>query len=408
MLVLSNVSIGRILGGILLISCTTIGGGVLALPTNTVFGGFFFTCLTFFICWFFSTCSALYLLEVTLWSDKQTNLISMAKSTLGIYGQIIAWVTYMLLLYALISAYLKASNGWFLSLLSQYGEIRLSETISLPLLATIIGIIIFLGTAVADYFNRLLSVGLIISYAVLVTICLPKVDVNTIVNLPSNIMSVPATISLIITTFGFSIVIPSLTHYFDRNVKSLLCAVIIGSLIPLIIYLIWEYAMLGILSIPGPHGLVELAKVEADGTQVGLALEQVLKNPILSISAKGFSIFAVLTSFIGVSLSLFHFLADGLQFSQKGSAGFKLFLLTFIPPICIVLFYPEGFDKILSIGGIFVSILLGILPVVMVWRGRYRYNKSTGFRLVGGKFLLVLTGLFFSYVVLQELVLCTS
>ena len=43
-------SISKTIGGILLISCTTIGGGVLALPTTTVVGGFVPAIIIFLVC----------------------------------------------------------------------------------------------------------------------------------------------------------------------------------------------------------------------------------------------------------------------------------------------------------------------------------------------------------------------
>ena len=280
-------------------------------------------------------------------------------------------------------------------------EIELS--VILPIFTCFIGIILFIGTAAADQLNRILSIGLFITYAILVIIGSPHVDINVISNI-GDPKAIPATIPLIITTFGFAIIVPSLSHYLQQNIKHLIYVLIIGSIIPLLIYLLWEYVILGTLSIPAPYGLAALAKIQADGTQVGIALEKVLGNQYLSTAAKSFSLFAILTSLIGVALCLFHFLADGLQMPQKGWSGIKLFILTFAPPAIIILFYPTGFDSILSFGGIFVAIILGILPICMAWgAGRYYYKHNYSFRLPGGKFLLITTGLFFLYVIIQEI-----
>ncbi len=391
---------GKILGGILLVSCTTIGGGILVLPTNTVAAGFLPTCLSLIICWLFMTYSALCMLEVTLWSKVETNLISMARSTLGWPGQLLAWITYILLLYALISAYLKACIAWISTLLSPYNGLQINNNISLPILALFMGIVIFLGTNIADLLNRLFSLFLIIAYGTLI-INIPNIDLQALHH--TNFLNLPVIIPFITTTFGFAIIVPSLTHYLHQQTKPLVLVIVIGSLIPLIVYILWELVMLSTLYIEGPYGLSVLSKSQADGTEISNALEKVFNNPWLNVSTKSFSILAILTSLIGVCLSLFHFLADGLQLSQKSWTGIQLFLLTFIPPVLSVLLLPTGFVKIISFSSIFIAILLGLLPIMMVWSGRYYHQKTSKFTLCGGKPLLMLGIVFFIYVIFQEL-----
>ena len=391
---------GKILGGILLVSCTTIGGGILVLPTNTVAAGFLPTCLSLIICWLFMTYSALCMLEVTLWSKVETNLISMARSTLGWPGQLLAWITYILLLYALISAYLKACIAWISTLLSPYNGLQINNNISLPILALFMGIVIFLGTNIADLLNRLFSLFLIIAYGTLI-INIPNIELQALHH--TNFLNLPVIIPFITTTFGFAIIVPSLTHYLHQQTKPLVLVIVIGSLIPLIVYILWELVMLSTLYIEGPYGLSVLSKSQADGTEISNALEKVFNNPWLNVSTKSFSILAILTSLIGVCLSLFHFLADGLQLSQKSWTGIQLFLLTFIPPVLSVLLLPTGFVKIISFSSIFIAILLGLLPIMMVWSGRYYHQKISKFTLCGGKPLLMLGIVFFIYVIFQEL-----
>ena len=44
----------------------------------------------------------------------------------------------------------------------------------------------------------------------------------------------------------------------------------------------------------------------------------------------------------------------------------------------------------LGYAGVFVAILYGILPVLMVWHGRYIEKKKQAFRVFGGKALLLI------------------
>lgn len=385
------------LGAILLISCTTIGGGILALPTNTYAAGFYPTAMNFVVCWIFMTLGALYLLEVALWQSKRTNIISMSGSTLGLPGQVISWTAYLLLLYALLSAYLTAATGMLNVVTNDF----FSNYLTVPFLAFGIGFFIFLGTRATDMANKILSIALTVIYLLLMSMILPKIDLSVIG--VGDLKTLPATVPLLVTSFGFAIVIPSLCDYLSNDQKSLSSVIIIGSIIPLIVYLFWEFGVIGLLSIPGENGLEELSKQHADGTQVASAIQNLLQKNYVTIISHGFAACAILTSFLGVALSLFHFLADGLKYNMKGLYGIKLFFMTFLPPIIAVLFYPAGFDSILKFGGIFVAILLGLLPCLMVWSGRYKRQKSGNFKVPGGKTLIIFTSVFFIYTILQEI-----
>ena len=76
----------------------------------------------------------------------------------------------------------------------------------------------------------------------------------------------PVALPLIITTLGFAIIIPSLCFYLENHKKSLLITIIVGSLIPLVFYVVWELVTLGALSIDGKYGLMSLAQIKADGS----------------------------------------------------------------------------------------------------------------------------------------------
>ncbi len=82
----------KLFGGILLIIGTSIGGGMLALPIATAQLGVINALIFLVICWAMMTAAALLILEVNLWHNINSNLISMAKTTLGKFGQIIAWL----------------------------------------------------------------------------------------------------------------------------------------------------------------------------------------------------------------------------------------------------------------------------------------------------------------------------
>lgn len=78
----------------------------------------------------------------------------------------------------------------------------------------------------------------------------------------------------------------------------------------------------------------------------------------------------MLTAFLGVSLGLFDFLADGLKLEKSGNQGKYTLALTFLPPLAVVLLNPGIYLHALSYAGICCVILLLLLPSIMAWRGR--------------------------------------
>src|SRR5262249_30357327 len=108
-----------------------------------------------------------------------------------------------------------------------------------------------------------------------------------------------------------------------------------------------------------------------------------------------FAFFALLTSFFGVALGLVDFWADGLKLKNTPYNRFWLCLLIFIPPLIFALYYPNVFLMALDYAGVFgCALLLGLLPVLMVWSGRYKLGMEGEYRLWGGKALLCLLAAF--------------
>lgn len=91
----------------------------------------------------------------------------------------------------------------------------------------------------------------------------------------------------------------------------------------------------------------------------------------------------MLTAFLGVSLCLISFLADGLNMVQQGRQGLGLFLLTFLPPLLVVIYYPGAYIHALNYAGIFCVILLLLLPALMSVYGRKKFSPS--YTVPGGK-----------------------
>jgi tyrosine-specific transport protein len=373
----------QLIGGILLVAGTTIGAGMLALPIVTGFAGFWPSVALLIGFWLYMTFTAFLLLEVNLWMGENTNLISMVKQTLGYSAKVLSWVIYLFLLYSLTTAYLAGSGRILLQgVTAATGWDLPAWTGSCFLL--LFGIFVYHGVRPVDYMNRILMIGLIVSYVLIVLFLTPYVDFSLLQN--EHWPSVWIGLSVISTSFGFHIIIPTLSDYLQRDAKAIRKVILIGSIIPLIVYLSWEFLTLGVVPLQGQHGLAEGYRTGLDGASL---LGSYLKTGKLSFLVRCFSLFAIITSFLGVSLSLRDFLSDGLQIEKTPKGRLILYLLTFIPPLLITLVDPRAFLNALEYAGAFgVITLLGLFPVLMVWRGRYVQHRKSEYRTPGGMWSL--------------------
>lgn len=353
----------RLLGGILLVSGTSIGAGMLALPVISSFAGFLPSFALLAICWLFLFTTSLLLLDVNLAFPGEVNLITMAGRTLGISGKAICWVTYLLLLYSLTAAYIAGSSPLFLQALHWATGWDAPTWIGPFPLLILFGLFVYLGTQAVDWVNRLLMLGLIVFYILLVAFLPSHIQLQFLEH--SDPKAVLVAIPVVITSYGFHIIIPTLTTYLHHDVKKLRLTLLVGSLIPFIVYAIWEFLILGVVPLNGEHGLISAWQ---NGQTGAASLSYILQNRWITTVASCFSFFAIITSFLGVSLSLSDFLTDGLHMKRFSLGREFACLLTFIPPLIFVLVYQRGFIMALQFAGIFVAILLCILPAIMAWK----------------------------------------
>lgn len=373
--------INKILGGTLLIIGTSLGAGMLALPLVTAAGGFVHSIPLFLFIWMLTVFAAFLLLEANLWLPEDTNLISMAKSTLGLPGQILTWLVYLLLLYSLISAYVSGGADLLHSLLLAI-NIQTPEWLDSLAFTLLLGAVIYHDIAVVDWTNRILMMVKMSAYVILIILISPHVKVQYLQDGHPWLLS--SAILVIVTSFGYSVIIPSLRRYFDSHVNALRLTVALGSFGALLCYLLWDFVVQGSVMSEGSMGLIQMTTSGHATSDLTAALSTQLGSNAISDWTHVFTSVCVTTSFLGVSLCLADFLTDGFQVRRKGWHRWLIMFATFLPPLLIDLVYPNAFILGLHFAGIFCVLLLLLIPALMVWSGRYVKKIASGYRVWGG------------------------
>lgn len=372
----------NLLGGILLVAGCCIGAGMLGLPVLSAQAGFKPSLVMFFICWLFMLLTGLLLLEVNLWFGKEISLITMAERTLGPIGKAVSWFVFLFLFYSLMVAYVAASGSLITDFIASATGYHWHHGVGGLLFSLLFGILLYLGTGAVDLFNRFLMIGLVLSYVILVSMGARHVQPALLQHRDwsAATMVIPAAI----LSFGFHNLVPSLTTYFHGHVKALKGVIIIGSALPLLIYLVWEWLILGMVPLQNFQVALDKGEIATEALQNAVGTSWVVDV------AQAFAFFAIVTSFLSVALSFIDFLADGLKVKKTPKGKVILALLVLVPPFLCALLYPTIFLQALNTAGGFGAVILfGILPALMVWKGRYTQQLGLPQIVPGGKPLLI-------------------
>lgn len=385
----------RIFGGVMLIAGTSIGAAMLAMPIMSGLFGFFGTLGILIACWAFMYWTAMLILEASLRFKDGESFLTMAQKTLGPWGAALTWTFFLLLFYSLQAAYLSGSGRIMIDALEGFLRIQLPPVFDLLPLLVIFAPFMYFGISVVDRLNRYLMTGMLMAYTIVVVWLLPGLDPELLVYTDWSFSLL--SFSVVVTSFGYQVIIPSLVNYLDRHVPSIKKCLFFGSLIPLVVYILWNLVMLGSLAVPGPNGLAYAFKMDVPLSKL---LRIHTNNDFVSALARGFSIFAIVTSFLGVSQGLFDFLKDGVKAGRSRRKILAAFFLTFLPPAFLVIFLENSFIRLLEYAGAMASIVLGIIPIAIIWRLRKRRDEYVEYRAPGNKAALIAGIVFFSLVVI--------
>ncbi|NOI29819.1 aromatic amino acid transport family protein [Vibrio coralliilyticus] len=375
----------KVLGSTLIIAGTTIGAGMLALPLASAGIGFTTSLIIMVALWALMAYTALLMVELHQHADASATLHTLAKQFLGQKGKWVASFSMLFLFYSLCAAYIAGGGAQFGERISQFTGVEISGMTSTVIFTIVVAAVVTIGTGTVDKVNRVLFTIKLIAMAIVLTFLAPNVTESYLLSMPVEQGLVVAAIPVIFTSFGFHGSIPAIVNYLDGNTPSLRKAIIVGSSIPLIIYVFWQIVTLGVVSQDalvdnqGLSGLISTLSTKVHQSGLGQTIGV-------------FADLALLTSFLGVSLGLFEFLGDSFNKKKAASSRIVVGAITFVPPMGFALFYPQGFIMALGYAAIALAILAIFLPIMMVKKARVAEETQGGYQVFGGTAGLMICG----------------
>ncbi|MCF7487031.1 aromatic amino acid transport family protein [Vibrio sp. A2-1] len=379
------------MGSSLIIAGTALGAGMLAIPMVLAqFGLLNGTLLMVLIC-FGTTYAALLLLEATIKAGGGLGLNSIARKTLGKQGQLITNGLLYALLICLLMAYILGAGDLLSKLLSNFG-VEITATTSQIVFTLLAGAVVASGTSVIDKLNRALFFVMLASLFATMVFLAPSMTQENLMQVTSHDnVDLIKTSAILFTSFGFMVVIPTLVSYnHEATDKQLRNMVIVGSLIPLVCYLCWLFAVVGNLSEEQFRSFKNvsdlMAAFEAQSPWVGNVLST-------------FTGLALLTSFFGVAMALFNQNKD--MFNQNTAVTY---CISFILPLAGSLFAADKFLQVLNYAGIILVFLAVFVPLVMVHKQRFMKVAEDRYSAEGGRPMLLFSLLFGCFLLISQVI----
>src|SRR6185437_7962216 len=373
---MSNISLNRQIGAVLMIIGTEVGAGILALPILVAHFGFVLGFILLVAVWLIMTYTTFVICDVNLSMPEGASFGGMASNLFGYSGRIVVWVCSLMILYPILIAYISASG-------SAFGEVlHFSNTSASILFVVILGVFVLGGTGKVDFINRIL---LGIKLGLLIFICfilVPHANEGFLLKINEiHAKYILLALPVFITSFVGHVMIPTLRVYLNSDAKVLKRVIWIGTAVPFFLYLIWLIAVMGSIPPSGKNSFMDLIAL-GDKANVGDILHLLKLNLNESYFIKpvlAFATISVSTSFLAVSTSLKDFLIDGFNLNRFGKIiKFNLILfLVFVVPTLITLCFADLFIRALSLVGLSCTILLVITPIIMALKlkaNKYKFK----------------------------------
>lgn len=378
--------IPSVLGGSMIIAGTAVGAGMFSIPVITAgvwFNGSVFLLVYTWVC---MLVSGLMILEVNLHYPIGASFHSMAKDLLGPIWSSINGLSITFVLYILTYAYISAGSSIISHTFS--GILDINPSFAGLCFATIVAFTVWLSTRTVDRLSTLLIAAMVITFILSVGHLFAHVQTAILFphhnGLPSYLPYALVGLPYLLASFGYHGNVPGLVRYYDRNSTCVVKSLFFGTLIALIIYLVWQYVIQG--NIPRDA----FKQVIAEGGNISSLLKQLDRFSDTAISRQllnAFSYMALASSFLGVSLGLFDYIADFFKFSDDQWGRTQSALVTFLPPALAALFFPDGFLYAIGFAGLAATLWAVIIPALMARASRQRFQKSD-YQAPGGKMMI--------------------
>ncbi|MFV0449896.1 MAG: aromatic amino acid transporter [Vibrio sp.] len=371
-----------IIGGSCIIASVCVGAGMLGLPSAGAGAWTIWSLVAIAFTMIMMTVSGWMLLEAFKRYDLKVSFDTVTKDMLGSkinhINNLAVYFVGGILLYAYTT-----SAGLILQ-----GVLDINNKIASILFVVVFSIFVWHSTRAVDRISVVLIAFMGLSFAFGVSGLAANIDVSILfdrINEESSYAPYAmAMLPVALTSFGYHHSVASMRSYYgcENRAKQ---AILGGTVIALTLYFLW------MISIYGNLPRTEFGPVIEQGGNVEAllaALGGAIDSDKVSNAINAFSMAAILSSFIGVGLGVFDFLADFFKFEDTKQGRTKTWLVTFLPPLVLSLLFPFGFVIAIGYAGAAATVWACLTPAFLARKSRSMEGGHEGFMAPGGNAMI--------------------
>jgi tryptophan-specific transport protein len=373
--------------GTSIVAGCAVGAGMFSLPVVSAGMWFSWSFVLLLFTWFCMYHSSLMILEANLNFEPGASFDTFVKDILGPRWNAVNGLSLTFVLYILTYAYVSGGGSIVRYTLENSIGVTLPITLAGLVFALGLAAVVWVSTALVGRITSILVVGMVISFLLSAGGLTLHIDLPLLLAVePGWMIYSFAAIPYFLTAFGYHGVVPSLFKYYGPDVRRIRFCLLAGSLFTLAVYLLWMIATLGNIEREA------FGPIIAAGGNIGdlvNALGSSVDRDRLTALLNAFANMAVVSSFLGVGLCLFDFIADRFKFDDTAGGRLKTALVTFAPPTLGGLLFPDGFLYAIGLAGLSACIWGAIVPALAARGSRLKYG-SPRYRVWGGNGLVYL------------------
>ncbi len=351
---------------------TTVGAGVLGIPYVVAKAGFLAGIIEVVLIGLLMLIMNLYIGELTLRTHGKHQLTGYVEKYIGRFGKSLVMVANLFGFYGALLAYIIGEGS---ALSAIFGGSP--ETYSL-IFFIIVSSLVFIGLEIIERTELTIIFTNLILITFISIISLGKINMAYLTEFHPTNLFLPYGV-ILFAYLGMS-AIPEMRIALEDNKKSLKKAIVLGTLIPLAIYLLFTLVVVGTV------GLSNFDALQPNERIATVALGNYVSKAI-AILANLFAVFSMTTAFLVLGLALRDVYRLDYRFSKGAS-----WMLAMLVPLGIYIFNAyvseiTTFIDTLAIVGAISGGFVGIMLVLTNWAARRRPERPPELTIDKGKVL---------------------
>lgn len=354
-----------------LVGCV-IGAGILGIPYVVAKAGFLTGVLNIVVIGLVMLLIHLYLGEVVLRTKGNHQLTGYAEKYTGKIGKYAMFISMIVGIYGAIIAYTLGGGA---ALASVFGGDSLLWSV---IFFGFISWLIYIGLKAIEDSEAIIMPIIVLLVLFIFFLALPRIKTGNLLEFSFTKLFLPY--GVVLFAFLGNVAIPEMKEELQKYKKDLKKAIILGSTLPILIYIIFAFAVVGVLG--------------TNTNEIGaLGLAQILGEKMLFLGGL-FALFTLTTSYLAVGLAL----KELFWYDYRLRKNTAWLLACFVPFLLFLVVKLSGiatFTTVLNITGIITGAIVSSLIMIMVLNAKKKGERKPEYSIYINKLIAVLLILLF-------------